>query len=262
MTDAANVVGACLVACFCSLAASRPAFAQSTFNAFNCNSAGSYSTCHVPDGTKIDCYNGAYSECTVTHPNGQTGEGPGAAALLIGALVRLHQEHAANKAAKNAEAAVQVSLKGAVLSSDWAAFWKADASYIASFAPKESEPLERLQQELRQQSSDMFNLASLLARQLDKDRWRFYAGPKRYQQIHDLSLERACSLWRVSAQIKGMFLPLSTHPQFPPQVKVALDAVKADEGSLDADCTSKEAEKARRYADKLLKEHPKNRPKE
>jgi len=232
-----------------------PTFAQS----FDCYNYGSFSQCQMANGSQMTCYPyGSFSQCQVTHPNGfvstptnPSGDGPGPAALLIEAIIRLHQEHAASKAAKNAESAMQVNLSGAALLSDMAGVWKA--------SPEQSKQMEEFQEQLRQDSDRMNELASILAREVgNKNNSHFYGDPKRFQQLYDLSLLRVCIFSRAwdENSYRKFLLSYRTDPRLPSQLKLAFDAVEADVSTLDKDCNSPEGSKAQRRANKLIAHEP------
>lgn len=160
---------------------------------------------------------------------------------LIGAIIEMRREGAANKAAQNAESAAQLFLKGSVLLFNTGAYLNA----LASYTKQQAAETEALIDQLRQESDRMNDVATILVRDINENRWHLYADPKRFQKINELALMSACG-WRQSSinqTLRWERLPTATLGAMPDSIKDALSTLKANEQSLDKDCTSREAVK-------------------
>ncbi|HZU45294.1 MAG TPA: hypothetical protein VE994_21635 [Terriglobales bacterium] len=241
-----RAVFACVIAC----GASVPVIAQSTFNAFDCSRYGDYSTCHVPDGTEIRCHNGSYSECTVTHPNGQTGVGPGSA--LIAWLVERHREHKTDKAIENATATVTLTVKYSILLSDAGTLVQRLGPYLP---PNEKTLAEQLTKYLASQSSVFSGAVSGFAASWSgADRASFYHAAKGLQKLYNSGLVPVCSARAASRMLTDKLD--AARGNLPADIAQALDSVKSDQTLLEPECTSKDAVKLLKKQAEKMKEKP------
>jgi hypothetical protein len=145
-------------------------------------------------------------------------------------------------------------LKGSVLSANIGSYFKTLGSYLTDQKyEKLVHDSERLTEGLQQESDRMDDTASILVRDIEGNTWKFYADPKRFKKIHDLAIVSACGYREYSEKLRARWeetVPPATIAALPDSIKDMLSTLKADEASLDHDCTSKEATRILNHASK------------
>lgn len=204
----------------------------------------------MPDGTQINCYNGSYSDCTVTHPNGQTGEGP--AGALIRWLVERHREHSTDKAIENASATVLLTVKHSMHLTDMSTLLRRIGPYLPS---DEKAQMEQLAGNLTAQSSAFSGAVSYFAANWNgANRSSYRYAAKGMEKLYDNGLLAVCGA-RISSTVLTAKLD-SVRATLPADVMQALDAVKGDEALLSPECTSKQAIKLLNGEAEMVKAKP------